>query len=63
MFEPCEEGTWRTCGNWYSPYGRGMMRYAIVWTGRCFLIGGDGISVPQSRGRYPDKWSLVRCIQ
>jgi len=33
------------------PFARGRVRRASASTGRCFLIGGNRISVPQFSGR------------
>jgi len=39
-----------------------MVRCARVSTGRCFLRGGEGTLVRQSRGRYTEERPLVRCL-
>jgi len=31
--------------------------------GRCFLIGGDGITVCQSRGRYKHESPFITCLE
>jgi len=31
--------------------------------GRCFLIGGEGTSVRQLRGRYTEERPTVRCLE
>jgi len=44
------------------PACRGGVRCARGSIGRCFLNGGEGISVHQSRGRYTEERPLVRCL-
>lgn len=48
-----------TSGNHESPSLRGIVRRAWVSIRRCFLSGGDGIRVFQSKDRYTEESSLV----
>ena len=62
MFVPGGGGACRTRGRHVRPACRGRVRWARASIGRCFVIGGDGISVRQSRGRYTEERPLVRCL-
>jgi len=53
---------WRTRGRRERPSCSGMVRCARASTRRCFLIGGEGTWVRQSRGRYTEERPLVRCL-
>jgi len=52
----------RTSGNHVRPSRRGRVRCARASTGRCFLKGGEGTFVRQSRGRYTEERPFVRCL-
>ena len=62
MFVPGGERTCRTRGKHVRPSCRGRVRFARASTERCFLSGGEGVSVRQSRGRYTEVRPLVRCL-
>jgi len=51
MFVPGGGREWRTRGRRERPSCSRMVRCARASTGRCFLVGGEGILVRQSRGR------------
>jgi len=58
-------GGGRVCnmrGRRESPSCSGKVRCARASTGRCFLTGGEGTLVRQSRGRYTEERPLVRCL-
>ena len=44
------------------PSCSGMVMCARASTGRCFLKGGEGTRVRQSRGRYTEERPFVRCL-
>ena len=52
--DPWGGGACRIDGNRERSPIKGTMRGAIVSMGRCFLIGGVGVGVRHSRGRYKD---------
>jgi len=51
MLLPTGKGAWRTRGKQVRPHCRGCVRCAKASIGRCFLVGGDGMDLRQSRGR------------
>ena len=58
-------GGGRVCsirGRRESPSCSAVVRCARASTGRCFLTGGEGTLVRQSRGRYTEERPLVRCL-
>ena len=60
MSDPGGGGAWRIKGRRERPRVRGMVRCAMASMGRCFLMGGLGTAVRQSRGRYTEERPLVR---
>jgi len=44
------------------PSCSGIVRCARASIGRCFLRGGEGTLVRQSRGRYTEERPFVRCL-
>jgi len=62
MFVPGGGRVYRTRGRHVRPSCSGMVRCARASTGRCFLKGGEGTLVRQSRGRYTEERPFVRCL-
>ena len=60
MSAPWVGVAFKTRGRRERPSMRGRKRCAMASMGRCLLMGGVGIGVRQSRGRYTDESPLVR---
>jgi len=54
---------WRTRGKCKSPSRRVRVRWASASNRTSLLIGGDEMSVHQSRGRYMEERPCVRCLE
>ena len=63
MFIQGRGGACKTKGKYVRHCCRGRMRCTRASTGRCFLIGGEGTSLRQLRGRSTDERLLVRCLE